>query len=331
EDKKWGPASEANTRLLSDMCKSTAPGPYHLINTNIILVDSQNPQYRGRGGDNFILSPLYCGSNATEWCETTDFLRGMLTLSTAMAISGAAINPHTGAAGKGPSRNKLVSFLMTVLNLRLGYWVTNPGKKGSRLVPNYFWPGLKGLLGVDFHEDAHFVELSDGGHFDNTGLYELIRRKVKTIIVSDGGADPECAFSDLANAIERVRVDFGVNIRFEDSSVGLEQMLPRPAGKSAFHDKYNLAKNGFAVGTIEYPEVGDGTIFYLKTILTEGLPPDIYGYKSSHPTFPDQSTADQFFDESQFEAYREIGYRIAIEMLEYDINQEQLLLQRLPD
>ena len=137
-----------------------------------------------------------------------------MTLSTAMAISGAAINPHA-AAQAGPTRSGFVSFLMTFLNLGLGYWVNNPKKQSVLAEPKYLRPGLKGLLGQGFHEDSAFIQLSDGGHFDNTGLYELIRRKVRVIILSDAGADPDCSFADFANAVEKVRVDFGVNIKFE--------------------------------------------------------------------------------------------------------------------
>ena len=178
------------------------------------------------------------------------------------------------------------------------------------------------------------IELTDGGHFENLALYELIRRRARVIIVSDGGADPKFRFEDLGNATERVRVDFGAKISFDDPEYDLRSLLPRSADEeSVLHKrKYKLAKRGFAIGTIRYADNKDqaakgdlvnpkptplteGTLIYFKTTMIPGLPTDIYSYKSANPSFPDQSTADQFFDETQFEAYRELGYQIGKRML----------------
>ncbi len=314
-DGRWGAATRADGALLEDMCAEEKPRPYHLINTNVILVDSQEAKYRGRGGDNFILSPLYCGCDATGWRSTETYMkywrsRGM-TLATAMAVSGAAVNPHTGVHGKGPTRSRVVSALMSLLNLRLGYWTINPSKKPYPFTPNFFVPGLtRGVFGYGFREASRSIELSDGGHFDNLGLYELIRRRLKVMIVSDGAADPGFDFGDLANAVERVRVDFGTKISFSaDIGPDLDGMLPGSAEPYP-DEKYRLAKRGFAVAKVEYDEDNSGILVYIKTTLTRDLPRDVYGYKAAYPTFPDQTTADQFFDETQFEAYRELGYQL---------------------
>lgn len=315
----WGPATQADITPLHQMCGEDALGPYHLINSNVILIDSSDSKFRGRGGDSFTLSPLYCGSDATGWRSTARFMKGRMTLPTAMAISGAAVNPNTGVAGKGPTRNRLLSSLMSLLNLRMGYWAPNPDPKRSPLFrrPNHFSPGLKALFGRGYKERAGFLELSDGGHFENTGLYELIRRRAKVIVLSDGSADPNFTFSDFGNAVERVRVDFGANIRFREANTDLQWILPGSAGEGFFPERYGLAKQGFAIGTIEYPgERQPGVLIYIKATLTKNLPADIYGYKSANPTFPDQPTSDQFFDETQFEAYRELGYRLTANMLE---------------
>jgi len=329
----WQPATEANTRKLQSFkisdteANNDFPGPFQIINTNLIQVDAEDAKYRGRGGDNFILTPLYCGSNATGWRDTENFNRGTMTLATAMAVSGAAASPHAGPSGQGPTRNALVSFLMSFLNISLGYWACNPRENsgGACPKPNYFCPGLiNGLLGQGYNEKSKFIELSDGGHFENLALYELIRRRVKTIIVTDGGADLDFNFSDLANAVEKVRADFGVVIDFPAKGAPICDLLPNSGGeKSLYKEKYNLARRGYAIGTIKYPEIPgnpgktafEGQIFYIKATLTGGLPEDIYGYKSSNPDFPNQTTADQFFDESQFEAYRELGYQHTKKML----------------
>jgi len=319
KNNQWGPATEAEKALLEDMCKKSRR-PYHLINTNIVLVDSETAKFQGRGGDSYLLSPLFCGSDATCYVETKDYMkkegRG-ITLATAMAISGAAVNPNTGVAGKGVTRNRIVSVLMGLLNLRLGYWASNPKfNKFMPFPPNFFVPGLTGdLLGSDLSEKEKHIELSDGGHFENLALYELIRRKARLIIISDAGADPKFRFGDLANAVERVRVDFGVKIRF-DPKCDIDGLLPGSAKEGYFSEKYQLPERGFAMAKIIYPGgTKSGKLVYLKTTLTKDLPADIYGYKSANPSFPDQTTADQFFDEEQFEAYRELGYMLTKQML----------------
>ncbi|MFQ5649545.1 MAG: hypothetical protein ACE5IY_06345 [bacterium] len=315
---QWGAATQADGGLLEKMCRGDHTRPYHLVNANIVLVDSPTTKFRGRGGDSFLLSPLYCGSDATGWCRTSTYMkrgsRGM-TLATAMAISGAAVNPDTGVGGKGLMRNQLVSMLMGLLNLRLGYWAPNAEpKKHLPFPPNFIIPGLTAdILGAGLSENKRMIELTDGGHFENLALYELIRRQISLIIVSDAGADPEFHFGDLANAVERARVDFGAKIRFH-TDARLEEVLPGSA-EGLFAEKYKLAKRGYAVADITYHDGSKGTLIYMKSTLTQGLPADIYGYKSANPSFPDQSTADQFFDEEQFESYRELGYQLTQQML----------------
>jgi len=335
-----GPSPDADKGYLSKMCNyadsHTSPGidnstgPYHIINTNLILVNSKIKKFRSRGGDSFVLSPLYCGSNATGWRSTKTTIEDKLTLATAMAISGAAANPNSGPSGKGASRGKAVSFLMTLLNLRLGYWLPNPGKKsifGAK--PNMLFPGINALFSKDLNETNPFVQLSDGGHFENLALYELIRRKVKIIVCTDGGADKDFMFSDFANMTEKVRVDFGVDItgikakkskqgNWVTTKLNLSALVPQEKNKDAHGHK--LAKTGHLLCGVRYP--GDpegeasGLLIYIKTTWLKDLPGDIVGYKNDHPEFPDQSTADQFFDERQFEAYRELGYRITQRVLE---------------
>lgn len=318
ETNRWGRATKANTAPIHGMCQSK---PYHLINTNVVLSDSAESKYRGRGGENFILSPLYCGSVATGWRKSGDYMGkvGGMTLATAMAISGAAVNPNAGVAGQGPTTNRLISTLLSLLNIRTGYWAPNPDSERCCLFPpNFFSPGLKGgIFAGGLHEKASMIELTDGGHFENLGIYELIRRKAKLIIASDGSADPDYKFDDLGNAIERVWADFGVRIDFGQTEYPLKDVLPETAdGDDLPRKKYKLAKRGFAIGKIVYDDKTEGTLIYLETTMIPGLPQNVYSYKSENPSFPDQATADQFFDEGQFEAYRELGYQIAKKMLE---------------
>jgi len=319
----WALASEADNALLESFCAPKVSRPYHLINANIVLVDSRRPKYRGRAGDSFLLSPLYCGSDATGWRRTDLYMKGGwsmlgtrgITLATAMAISGAAANPHTGVAGRGITRNPLVSALMTLLNLRLGYWAPHPERESAGpFPPNFLAPGLRaGLFGRGLRETSGNIELTDGGHFENLGIYELLRRRLGLIIVSDASADPSYQFGELANALERARVDFGVEITFR-TAYPLADIVPDSQGR------ISRAARPFAVGDIFYNNgpgnpPDQGLLIYLKSTLTEGLSEDIYGYYVANRQFPNQPTSDQFFSEEQFEAYRELGYQLSLQMV----------------
>ena len=222
-----------------------------------------------------------------------------MDLATAFAITGAAVDPNTYA-----TRSRPLSFLMTLLNIRLGFWIGNPRIPiFSRINFRPWWwiYMLYEMLGRGLREDRLQLHLSDGGHFENLGLYELIRRRCRYIIVSDATADPNFSFSDLAKAIELVRVDFGAEIHINVSDI-------QQRG-----DK-NCSKHAFARGTITYipndrgDEAEKAELLYIKTALIDNLTEDIYGYQRAHKAFPDETTADQFFTEPQFEAYRELGF-----------------------
>ncbi len=350
-----GESTLADTFFVDELRAATAGpnrrAPYHIINTNVVLVGSEKERFRERGGANFIISPLYCGSDATGWRSTESWYvpAGRMTLPTAMAASGAAINPRTGPNGRGPTRRVFVSLLMTLFNARLGLWMKNPRVKpgcskpepaelekgvlaDSEGTPNFINPGLwQGLLGWGYSEDEEFIELTDGAHFDNTGLYELIRRHVKLIILVDVSEDKEFNYGSLASAFERVRADFGVQIRFGESDRELKKMLHDPGNSDAFWQKLKFAERGYAIARIDYQpnqEGGshdeDGMLVIIKSTMIEDLPADVLGYKSAHDDFPNESTTDQFFDEIQLEAYRELGYRLAKSALEDAVIKDEL-------
>jgi len=329
---KSGPAVLSDRTSLADLCDpKRAYGPYHLINCNVMLNNSDTRVWNLRGGDSFVLAPRYCGSSATGWIATRSWLQDSLSLPTAMAISGAAANPGTGSGGVGPMRNQLVSILMSMLNLRLGCWMPNP-RLGARkfVVPNHFFPGLSEMLGWGRREDSRMLSLTDGGHFDNLGLYELIRRKVRLIVVSDGTADAGFAFSDLLTLLPRLREDFGATIKF-DRPQPAGGRAPTPAGVPAPIDltlphldpvalpRYPagvaLARCGYAVADIAYGDGTTGVLIYLKAAVVETMDLELLGYKGKTPDFPNESTLDQFYSEEKFEVHRSVGFALADQML----------------
>jgi len=342
------PSSEtsANTAELWRMFEPGCAGPYHLVNANVVLLDSDRARYRSRRGDSFVLAPHYCGSEATGWARTDRWLAdrgcnlirpvGPMTLATAMAISGAAVNPNTGADGRGVTRTAAVSALLTILNIRLGYWALSPRKlerkrkrKSKRpfaFPPNFLFPGLfQGVLGFGRTDRSHWLELTDGGHFDNIGLYELVRRRVRTIYLIDGTEDRATTFSSFANAAEKIYIDFNVRLSFKDEKGFIKLMRGADADANPLNKAFQLAERGFTVGTVEYPDLRDeagevvergflGRLYYIKSTLTRDLPEALYSYRADNEAFPAESTADQFFDEQQFEAYRTLGYSIGAQL-----------------
>jgi hypothetical protein len=320
----WGKAESANKKggQLRNLWnpKSAKGCLYPLINTNVVLTTSGNDTFRGRGGDSFVLSPKFCGSDATGWIETGKFADRDFKTGTAMAISGAAANPNTAPGGHGFSRNRLVSFLMFFTQIRLGAWAKNPAFDGStrlasmldRLIgqrPNFLFPGiLSGLLGLKLTESSYFIELTDGGHFDNTGVYELIRRRAKLIVLSQASQDSDFCLSDLANLAEKIRVDFGARLYFGEG-VPIQGVLPK---RESDHVRVAMAERGHAVARIRYGDKKEefGWLVYLHATPLDRLAVDVHTYHLQNKTFPNEPTANQFFREAQLEAYRELGYAV---------------------
>jgi hypothetical protein len=221
-----------------------------------------------------------------------------IMLGTAVAISGAAANPN-----QGYHTSTAVAFLMTVFNVRLGWWLGNPaGSKPSSNGPTFgLVYTLAELFGTTSSEST-FVNLSDGGHFDNLGLYELVRRRCRYIIVCDAEQDDGLEFGGLATVIRMCRTDFGAEIK-----ICLSQIARQPDDKpECFSGCHH------AVGDITYADGTTGKLVYLKSSLTgNDEPADVLGYHKKVAQFPHESTADQWFGESQFESYRALGYHIA--------------------
>jgi hypothetical protein len=261
-----------------------------------------------------------------------------LTLGQWVGISGAAFSTGLG------SRTSLgLSILCGLANVRLGYW-WEPGvrRHGSGL----------GLFPVQWHlvnelaarfpgtKNNHWY-LSDGGHFENMGAYELVRRRMRRIVVVDAEADPEYTFEGLSNLVRKARLDFGAEIQFL-TSAELDAFVA-PTHRGSFGELGDLARGGkpgapapdavvqkpsrarAAIARVRYldrmppswPKLAwptDGILLYVKTAILGDEPVDVLRYQSAHAAFPHESTADQFFDEPQWESYRKLGEHTALSL-----------------
>ena len=273
-------------------------GPQLIINTALNLLAGDELAWQERRAASFVLTPEYCGSKSTGFRRLTDDEVKTLTLGTAITLSGAAVSPNMGYHSSPP-----VTALLTVVNARLGGWVQNPRAGALRNQG----PGLgllhlfKEMFGRTNARSWH-VYLSDGGHFENLGVYELVRRRCKYIVACDAGADPNGTFDDLGNLIRKCRTDFGIRIRIDASP------LRRKPGES-------FSRWHCAIGEIRYqdvdPEAAAGVLVYIKSSLTGDEPSDILQFHGQHPEFPHHPTSDQFFNESKFESYRALGMHVA--------------------
>ncbi|HXY00031.1 MAG TPA: hypothetical protein VEI54_03860 [Candidatus Limnocylindrales bacterium] len=314
--------------------------PFPILNTTLNVVHGRELALQMRKARSFTFTPTYSGftrplTGGSEWemnyqltrdagpkppdrsggwvkaftkqaqakSDGAPTIRGV-SLGTAMAISGAAASPNMGSYS-----DPAIGFLLTVFDVRLGWWIGNPrypeAWKQGRPNSGFAWL-VRELLGLTTDEQD-FIYLSDGGHFENLGLYELVRRRCKVIIASDVSQDPHYGGAELRNAMERCRVDFGVEIYIDLGNFKPQGDPPR----SGCH---------YAIGNILYPPISkeesaherNGTLIVLKPAIVTGDPFDVRGYPQTNPQFPHDTTLNQWFDEAHFENYRALGECTAV-------------------
>jgi hypothetical protein len=307
--KDGDPPEGGESILLSSLLTKPAPspaavnsssvpvrGPYHLINCALNVPGSRNSAMQGRLTDFFVFSAAYCGSPLIKYHETVAWERAnpQLDLATAMAISGAAAAPQMGLA-----TIKRASFWLALLNVRLGVWVRRPGSAGQRWIAPGLRYLLKEMLGT-MDERLPYLYVSDGGHIENLGVYELLRRHCRYIIAIDGEQDPGMTFQGLTTIQRLAAIDLGVKI-----DVDLDDLRLDAKGLSRSHFRLCRIRYGVVDGVER-----TGTLLYLKLSLTGNEGEFLRRYRLDEPTFPHHTTADQFFSETQFEAYRTLGEHI---------------------
>lgn len=283
---------------LSDV-NPTGRAPYHLINAAVNLPSSDNRVLRDRRSDFFLFSKHWLGSAAVGYAETSRWkIDGQpVDLATAMAISGAAASPQMGL-----SSYPTLSALMALLNIRLGYWIKRPDSKWPFDSPGFLCL-LKEMTGFGMSESASWLSVSDGGHIENMGLYELLRRRCKFIICVDGEADPQSTFHGQLTLVRHAQIDLGVTIEPK-----LDEMRP-DRGTKLSRTHAHMFRILYHHKDERPPDVG--LLLYMKLSLTGDETELLKRYRLLNPDFPHQSTLDQFFDEEQFEAYRQLGVHIA--------------------
>ena len=300
----------------------------HILNLALNLTGGEKLQWQDRRAESCTVSPLHTGSYWLGYRRSSHFggPEG-ISLGHAIAISGAFVSPNMGYMMTSP----VVRFLMALFNVRFGAWLGNPGPAGDKpdllerllSIPLRlfgFRVGRPFLLGSpslsvlpfiseafgDIDDKSPYVYLSDGGHFENLGLYEMVLRRCRFIVVSDASTDPDYAFQSLAMSIRQIRVDLGVPIELPELSIS--------APTQDLKNKY------CAIGTIRYSCVDrdpqdyttrdkdfDGVLIYLKPSLIGEEPRDVVNYWQGSNAFPQEVITDQWFSEAQFESYRALG------------------------
>ncbi|WDM89246.1 patatin-like phospholipase family protein [Pseudomonas asiatica] len=282
--------------------------PFHIVNATLNITQGANLAWQERKAASFVFTPLHCGYSlartqgdttplhdvstngngndpypAYRWTKryaASDLEENGFTLGMALATSGAAVSPNMGRASM-----PMLAFVLTLFNIRLGRWSANPAQsRWQSPSPSFgLLALLSELLGLS-DEKSSYVYLSDGGHFDNLGLYELVRRQCEVIFAVDASADEKREMSDLADTVRKCRVDLGVDIDFDQLN-------------DFRGDDAELCAQGYLVGTIHYSQSKTGKLVLIKPSLAKirNEPADVLNYAIQNPTFPHQTTADQFF------------------------------------
>jgi hypothetical protein len=286
---------------------------FHVVNITLNVVKTARLAWQQRKAESFTVSPLHSGAAYKGYRPSNDYggkePTPGISLGTAMAISGAAASPNMGY-NSSPS----ITLLLALFNVRLGWWLGNPGEEGKDTYKEEgpltaIRPLAEETFGLTT-DTKPWVYLSDGGHFENLGIYEMVRRRCRFILVVDAGCDPNFEFFDLGNALRKIYIDLGIRVTFRD----LDKLKNRPSAEQS-------AVPYFAIGSIKYKEadnyggadngVEDGVILYIKPayhgIIENG---GVRSYAMTSKEFPHEPTADQWFTESQFESYRTLALDI---------------------
>jgi hypothetical protein len=242
--------------------------------------------------------PLEVGTTTYERTVGERRLRD-ITLSAAVAMSGAAIAPSMGKMTRAPLR-----FLLALTNVRLGVWLPNPANMPAGSVNGGGWsPPANPRQGRLLFEvmgrhrvRSRFLYVTDGGHIENLGLFELLRRRCTRIVCLDAAGGSTTRFSTLGEAVSLASSQLDVRIDIDPSGMGVAE------------DGINARDH--VTGTIHYPDGTTGTLIYGKALVTAGAPWSVRAYRAKDPMFPVHPTSDQLYSGETFDAYQALGRHV---------------------
>ena len=258
------------------------------------------------GGEPGLVEGSPAGDAAPEgMVSTADYARRagrrLVTVPGAVAVSGAAVSPVMGRQTRAPIR-----ILLGLANVRLGLWLPNPLQDtpvhpGGGIWPLMKWqarqPGPLALLREMAGRTSltrRWVYVTDGGHYENLGLVEALRRGATEIVVLDASGDAPDSWSAFGLAVQTARADLGVEIDLDPT-----KMRPRAGGTGA--------PTLVVQGTCTYPNGVRADLWLCKLALPEVASWDVLAWAKGHPAFPHDSTAQQLYGDREFEAYRALG------------------------
>lgn len=286
-------------------------GPIHLINCciNQTIDDRTGTFNADRKGVSLTVSSFGAEIGTGPACPPAAPLKNT-TLAEWIAISGAAIG-----SGMGTYTRSALSALLFISGLRLGYWQKNLSQPVTRWVfLEKYRAMLRECLGMFPGLKSAQWYLSDGGHFDNTGVYALLKRRLDLVVLADCGADPDYLFGDVENLVRKARIDYDCDIEFIDpldptlTGFALAPFLATPTSMT------NKPGDDFLLlARVTYPpqtasdEAFVGALLIVKPRVPTAFDLDTTAYAERQPPFPQQPTSQQFFSEEQWESYCHLG------------------------
>ena len=277
---------------------------FHILNIALNLTGGEKLQWQDRKAESFTVSPLHAGSYWLGYRRSQQYGGpDGITLGASIAVSGAFVSPNMGFMMTSP----VVRFLMALFNVRFGWWFGNPGPAGDNTYhldsPRLsVLPFFNEAIG-NTDDKASYVYLSDGGNFENLGLYEMCLRRCRFIVVCDATTDLDYSFESLAMSIRQIRVDLGVPIDIPEMSVGVPSQNLKSKYCAIGRIRYSCVDNTTGADDDDY----DGVLIFIKPSLIGHEPRDVINYWQGQASFPQEPITDQWFSESQFESYRALG------------------------
>jgi hypothetical protein len=324
---------------LPDYGQAPAKGPKFVFATAATLSGAATPA-PGLNAVSYVLSADHIGGPDLGWLKTQQLwdvapprIKRDLTVEASVAVSGAAFASAMGRQNKGYQK------LLAVSGARLGTWLPNPklvanlvcAQKGhcpdpedeTRPWPTSL-PTIRGsgyfyreLFGINY-EDARLVQLTDGGHYENLGLVEALRRRCRLIFCIDAGGDSPPLLTTLSDAMRLAEYELGVTIELNEhgpysvNDITPGSGKPFPEGHAFAGLNGRLTKGTVAFGRIKYPLAAGlterrGILVFAKAVLWDGCPDWLLTYAANSAVFPHDPTSDQWFNEAQFAAYTSLG------------------------